>query len=222
MALTGRHFPFVNALRCEEGCWGAWGGRVQPLLGGFSCTLKGQHRHQGPSAGTALHQNSPGIPRLLTREITRPAGTSSGISAKTLTQSARKQHFREKTRPARQKTPILGCFERTGRTFSRTRRHNMTTLKPTTPLRTPNKGSLKPASPLHPKTAPKTPISRPQRRWRFQSRTGTSEQRRQGFQRATWSTGPGRRPVGGRRYKRRQTNAIQIAARGLVLQTSSI
>ena len=63
----------------------------------------------------------------------------------------------------------------------------MATLKPTTPLHTPNKGPLKPASPLHPKTAPKTPISHPQRRWRFQSHTGTSEQRRSRFQ----TTGPG-------------------------------
>ena len=30
------------------------------------------------------------------------------------------------------------------------------------------------------------------------------------------------RPVGGRRYKRRQTNTIQIASRGPLLQTSSI
>ena len=52
-------------------------------------------------------------------------------------------------------------------------------------------------------------------------------------ERAAWSTGPrcntrGRRwglagrPVGGRRYKRRQTNTIQIASRGPLLQTSSI
>ena len=51
--------------------------------------------------------------------------------------------------------------------------------------------------------------------------------------RATWPTGPGcdargrrrglsGRPVGGRRYKRRQTNAIQIASRGPLLQSSSI
>ena len=75
----------------------------------------------------------------------------------------------------------------------------MATLKPTTPLLTPNKGTLKPASPLRPKTAPKTPISRPQRRWRFQSHTGSSEQRRRWFQ----TTGPPIRqsqaavPVGG-------------------------
>ena len=31
-------------------------------------------------------------------------------------------------------------------------------MKPTTPLLTPNKGPLKPASPLHPKNAPKRPF----------------------------------------------------------------
>ena len=58
----------------------------------------------------------------------------------------------------------------------------MATLKPTTPLHTPNKAPLKPPSPLLPKTAAKTPISHAQRRWRFHSHTGTSQQRRQGFQ----------------------------------------
>ena len=33
------------------------------------------------------------------------------------------QHFREKTRPASRKTPILGCFQRAGRTFSRSHPH---------------------------------------------------------------------------------------------------
>ena len=75
---------------------------------------------------------------------------------------------------------------RAGRSISRTGRRNTATLKPTTPLHTHNKGPLKPASPLRPKTAPKTPISRPQRRWRFQSHTDTSEQRRRWFQ----TTGP--------------------------------
>ena len=50
-----------------------------------------------------------------------------------------------------------------GRTFSRTRRDNMAGLKPTAPLLASNKGPLKPASPLRPKTAPKTPILHPQR-----------------------------------------------------------
>ena len=52
----------------------------------------------------------------------------------------------------------------------------------------PNKGPVKPASPLHPENALKTPISHPQRRWRFQPHTDTREQRRQGFQ----TTGPPR------------------------------
>ncbi len=60
-----------------------------------------------------------------------------------------------------------------GRRISRTGldpgRRNMATLKPPTPLLTPNKGPLKPASPLHGETAPKTPISRPQRQRRFQT-----------------------------------------------------
>ena len=131
--------------------------------------------------------------------------------------------FREEVRPACHKTPILGHFSCAGRTFSRlhddyrtfsctaagegdagrktsrTGLRNTAALKPTTPLHTHNKGPLKPTSPMHPKTAPKTPISHPQRRWRFQSHTDTSEQRRQGFQ----TTGPpGRQglaavPVGG-------------------------
>ena len=58
----------------------------------------------------------------------------------------------------------------------------MVTLKPTTPLLTPNTGPLKPTTPLRPKNAPKPPISHPRRRRRFQSHAGTSEQRRQGFQ----------------------------------------
>ena len=107
----------------------------------------------------------------------------------------------------------MGCFERAGQTFwrsrppsdhavrtvSRTRRDNVATLKPTTPLRVPEQQPLKPPSPLRPKTAPKTPISHPQRRRRFQPTTGTSEQRRQGFQ-ATGPSGlqdPDAIPVGG-------------------------
>ena len=65
----------------------------------------------------------------------------------------------------------------------------MATLKPTTPLLAPNKGALKPASPLRRKIAPITPISHPQRRWRFQSRLGRRPQRRWRFQ-----TRLGRRP----------------------------
>ena len=88
-----------------------------------------------------------------------------------------------KTRPA---TPNVGCGERAGRTISRTGHRNIARLKPTTPLLTPNKGPVKPASPLRPQTAPKTPISHPHRRRRFQSHTDTGKQRRSRFQ----TTGP--------------------------------
>ena len=97
--------------------------------------------------------------------------------------------------------PISPATSRAGRRISRTGRRNMARLKPTTPLLTPNKGPLKLPSPLHPKTAPNTPISHPQRRSRFQSHTGTSKQRRSWFQ----TTGPPRlqhphaAPVGGGR-----------------------
>ena len=84
----------------------------------------------------------------------------------------------------------------------------MATLKPTTPLRAPEQQPLKPPSPLHPKTAPKTPISHPQRRRRFQSRLGRRPQRRHRFQttahladrarrRCPWAAaGPGRAASG--------------------------
>ena len=75
---------------------------------------------------------------------------------------------------------------RAGRQISRTGHRNIATLKPTTPLLTSNKGPLKPTTPLRPKTAPKTLISHPQRRSRFQTHTGTSKQRRWQFQ----TTGP--------------------------------
>ena len=106
------------------------------------------------------------------------------------------RHFRDKVRPASPKTPILGCFQRDGRTLSRTGRSNVATMqpppplqplmqasvKPPSPLLTPQQQPLKPVTPLQPKNAPKTPISHPQRRWRFQLRLGLREQRRQGFQ----------------------------------------
>ena len=137
------------------------------------------------------------------------------------------QHFRERIRPARHKTPILSHLshagrtfsrshppsDRAGRTFSRTGHSHVATMQPMTPLRplmqasakppspmlAPNKGPLKPTSPLHPKTAPKPPISHPQRRWRFQLRLDLRPQRRWRFQTAR---PPGRQglapaPVGG-------------------------
>ena len=96
--------------------------------------------------------------------------------------------------------------DRAGRTFSRTEHSHVPTLKPITPLQpliranvkppapllapeqqplkppapmlAPEQRPLKPPSPLQPKNAPKTPISRPQRRWRFQLGLSLREQRR--------------------------------------------
>ena len=78
----------------------------------------------------------------------------------------------------------------------------MVTVKPTTPLQPLIQASvkppspmlaheqhpLKPTTPMQPKNAPKTPISHPQRRWRFQLRLGLCPQRRRRFQ----TTGPSR------------------------------
>ena len=55
---------------------------------------------------------------------------------------------RDKIRPATSKTSNLGCFERAGRTFSRTGRGDVAILKPTTPLRPLMQANVKPPSPL--------------------------------------------------------------------------
>ena len=105
-------------------------------------------------------------------------------------------HFREKLRPARHKTPILGHFSCAGRTFSRAGHRHVAMMQPMTPLQplmqasvkppspmlAPEQQPLKPTTPMQPKNAPKTPSSRLQRRWRFQSRLGRRPQRRCRFQ----------------------------------------
>ena len=57
----------------------------------------------------------------------------------------------------------------------------MATVKPPSPLRPLMQANVKPPSPLQPKTTPKTPISHPQRRCRFQLGLGLREQRRWWF-----------------------------------------
>ena len=117
---------------------------------------------------------------------------------------------REKVRPARQKTPILGHYEHAGRTFSRShpppdpagrtfsrtghshvstvkppspqRPLMQTNVKPPSPMLAPEQQPLKPTTPMQAKNAPKTPNSHPQRRWRFQLRLGRHPQRRWRFQ----------------------------------------
>ena len=118
---------------------------------------------------------------------------------------------RHKTRPARHKTPIFGHFscagrilsrshppsDQAGRTFSRTGHSHVATVKPPSPLQPLMQANVKPPSPLQPKNAPKTAFSHPQRRWRFQPHTHTSEQRRcrfhaRDFQCPRAMAGPGR------------------------------
>ena len=122
-------------------------------------------------------------PLVLNRDKVRPARGLHGLNREKL-RPAQGLHGlnREKLRPARHKTPILGHFscagrtfsrsvppsDRAGRTFSRTGHSHVATVKPT--------------SPLHPKTAPKTSNSHPQRRQRFQLRLDLRTQRRWQFQ----------------------------------------
>ena len=144
---------------------------------------------------------------------------------------------REIVRPASVKTPILGCFERAGRTFSHshpppdhagrtfscTGRTEVVTVKPTTPLQpliqasvkpppppmlAPEQHPLKPATPMQAKNAPKTPNSHPQRRCRFQLRLSRRPQRRCRFQ----TTGPHRHA--GRRRDRKAMPQSPWAAAG--------
>ena len=55
-------------------------------------------------------------------------------------------------------------------------------VKPPSPMLAPKQQPLKPPSPLQPKTTPKTPISHPQRRRRFQLAHLNGPQRRRRFQ----------------------------------------
>ena len=57
----------------------------------------------------------------------------------------------------------------------------MATVKPPSPQRPLMQTNMKPPSPLQPKNSPKTPISHPQRRWRFQLRLSLRGQRRRRF-----------------------------------------
>ena len=140
----------------------------------------------------------------------RDTGRTAGWRDKTHPTSPLPRPIVEKTRPASPKTPNVGCCERAGRTILRTGRSNVAALKPTTPLQpltwasmkppspllapkqqplkpmapmlAPKQQALKPLAPLQPKNTPKTPISHPQRRSRFQLAHLTGPQRRRRFQ----------------------------------------
>ena len=164
-----------------------------------------------PSGAFPRKTRPAGSPQLLVRGKTRPAGSPQLLVS-------------GKTRPMRHKRPIVGHFSFAGRTISRTGRSHVATmqplpplqplmqasmkppsplltperqpLKPTTPLQplmqtnvkppspmlAPEQRPLKPPTPLQPENASKTPISHPQRRRRFQLRLSLREQRCHRFQ----------------------------------------
>ena len=155
------------------------------------------------------HHSKPEVRRIVYKSLTQHR-----LVRKNSPNTAPPPAFPRKTRPARHKPPILSHFsyagrtfsrsrppsDRAGRTFSRTGSCDAATMQPMTPpqplmqastkppspLHAPKQQPLKPRTPLQPKNTPKTPISHPQRRWRFQLRHGLRPQRRQGFQ----TTGP--------------------------------
>ena len=148
-------------------------GAAGPPPNGGNGVIRGTTRRRHAASQFLMLQNPHQQPASCTTSPTRP-GRRADWREKTRPTQPLQWLFREKVRPASVKTPIVGCFERArrtfsrsrppsdhaGRTFSRTRRDNVATLKPTTPLLTPEQQPLKPPSPLH----PKTPNSHPQ--WR--------------------------------------------------------
>ena len=145
---------------------GAW-----PTPNGGNGVIRGTTRRRHAASQFLMLQNPHQQPASCTTSPTRP-GRRADWRERTRPTQPLHWHFRKKFRPAGHQTPFLGCFERAGRTFSRsrppsdhagrtfsrTRRDNVATLKPTTPLLTPEQQPLKPPSPLH----PKTPNSHPQ------------------------------------------------------------
>ena len=159
-------------------------------------TCRGCHRGLQTAARPCTHHPRRGL-RARTRDKVRPAQPlQRPIREKTRPTQPLQRPIREKTRPAGTKKPKLGCFEPAGRTFSRTGHSHVATLKPTAPLQplmqatvkppspllAPEQQPLKPVAPLQPKNTPKTPISHPQRRCRFQLAHHTGPQRRHRFQ----------------------------------------
>ena len=139
------------------------------MIRGYRTGIREKTRPARPLPHSSREQVRPTAgPLGITREKVRPATGPLVLT-------------REKVRPARHKTLILGHFEHAGRTFSRTGSCDVATLKPMTPLQPLMQTNVKPPSPLQPKNAPKTPISHPQRRWRFQLAHLTGPQRRHRF-----------------------------------------
>ena len=178
---------------------------------------------------------------------TRP-GRSTGSRDKNSPNTGLPAALREKTRPARPKTPKLECFECAGRTISRLRdetppqgelfahsTHTQGDDETNNTTAQPQHGTTETGITSAPENCTKNAyfspakamaVSIPHRYQRAQAITVSNH-------RTTWPTRPGcgacgrwrglaGRPAGGQCYKRRHTNAIHIATLGLLLQTSSI
>ena len=173
-------------------------------------TCRGCRRGLQTAARPCTHHPRRGL-RARTRDKVRPAQPlQRPIREKTRPTQPLQRPIRENTSTEGTKKPKLGCFEPAGRTISRSRppsdragRTNsrtghshvarlkptaplqplmQATVKPPSPLLAPEQQPLKPVAPLQPKNTPKTPISHPQRRCRFQLAHHTGPQRRHRFQ----------------------------------------
>ena len=231
------------------------------------CLLSGRAQQNSPSAGpppTLPRNNSPsmGLPAAYPRKSSPNTGPPPGHPRKSSPSAPENSAFRPFWACRANFFALTHTSSRAGRTFSRTGHSHVATLKPMTPLQpltrasmkppspllTPDQQPLKPTTPPQPKNAPKHPFltrkgdagfnwpTSPDRKgdgvlgkarpapakamavstpYRYQQAKATPVS----GERAAWSTGPrcdtrGRRrglagrPVGGRRYKRRQTTTI--------------
>ena len=144
-----------------------FGGHI-PSSRGLAPSIGGLALHGGPTrrrhAARRLRvvQNPPPTPMWGCRGTAKYGGGAGVVSGQGLFRGRWRANRRDKIRPARplphstrdkirpatSKTSNLECFERAGRTFSRTGRGDVAILKLTTPLRPLMQANVKPPSPL--------------------------------------------------------------------------
>ena len=119
------------------------------------------------STGQAPQRQGRAIEAAESQDVMRPASlrandcaTPGQFREKTRPTRGFQRPLREKTRPAHPKTAFFAHFEPAGRTFSRTGRSDVATLKPMTPLQPLMRASMTPPSPLRaPKQRPLKPTT---------------------------------------------------------------
>ena len=109
---------FFTEVVCILGAAPPQAATSQPQNGGGMTPSKAPTRRRHAARGLRMAQNPHRSRLKCVASPTRP-GHSTGWREKTRPARPLQRLFREKTRPASVKTPILGCFERAGRTFSR-------------------------------------------------------------------------------------------------------